>query len=266
MNGSDPPSSRTCFFSAAPAALATCSRDFARAGERDRVDARVGDELARPSSRAPGACRRRPAAAGALEDLLDGQRAAGHVGGVLEHGAVAGHQRRRGEAEDLPEGEVPGHDRQHHAERLERDVALRSVGVSPWSPETGRCSRRRSRFQAHFSISASASTMGLPISSVARVARRGFSSREQLGHLRQVRPAGLEAEAPPGALRVMGLLKDRLDQLGRMLVEACHLLLGGGIYGSYRHTETVDRSRLSGVPGPARRRCRPSAGRRSPPG
>src|SRR5581483_3383959 len=58
----------------------------------------------------------------------DGQRTLGYIGGVLQDGRVAGHERRSREAEYLPEGEVPGHDRQNDTERLEADVALACIG------------------------------------------------------------------------------------------------------------------------------------------
>jgi len=57
--------------------------------------------------------------------LLDVERAARDVAGVLEHAGVARHQGRGREPEDLPIGEVPGHDRQYHAQRLVGDVAVR---------------------------------------------------------------------------------------------------------------------------------------------
>ena len=37
---------------------------------------------------------------------------------MLEQADVAGHQRGREKTEDLPEGEVPGHDGEHDAERV----------------------------------------------------------------------------------------------------------------------------------------------------
>ncbi len=48
--------------------------------------------------------------AGAADEGLDGEGALGDVGGVLEESDVAGHEGGSEEAEDLPEGEVPGHD------------------------------------------------------------------------------------------------------------------------------------------------------------
>ncbi len=66
--------------------------------------------------------------AGTADQGFDGQRALRHVGGVLQQADVAGHQRRREEAEDLPEREVPGHDREDEAERILADVALGVLG------------------------------------------------------------------------------------------------------------------------------------------
>ena len=56
--------------------------------------------------------------AGAAHQGFDGERALGDVGGVLEQAGVAGHQSGREKAEDLPEGEVPGHDGEDDAEGL----------------------------------------------------------------------------------------------------------------------------------------------------
>ena len=58
---------------------------------------------------------------------------------MFEDRAVAGHQRRRREANDLPEWEVPGHDRQHDTQRLEGDIALAGVGLDVFvRQESGR--------------------------------------------------------------------------------------------------------------------------------
>ena len=43
---------------------------------------------------------------------------------MLEQGDVAGHERGRDKAEDLPEWEVPGHNGQDDAERVPADVAV----------------------------------------------------------------------------------------------------------------------------------------------
>ena len=70
-----------------------------------------------------------PRNAGLVKHLLDRERAARHVAGVLQQRAVAGHQRRRGEAEHLPEGEIPRHDGEHDAERIVGDERLGAADV-----------------------------------------------------------------------------------------------------------------------------------------
>jgi len=62
------------------------------------------------------------------EERLDGSRAAGGIGGVLQHHGVACHQRPRGCAEHLPEGKVPGHDCEDRTQRSRDDVAVCSLG------------------------------------------------------------------------------------------------------------------------------------------
>ena len=65
---------------------------------------------------------------GVAEDRFNRQRAAGDVGRVLQQADVACHQCRRGEAEDLPQREVPRHDRQHRTQGVIANVAARGVG------------------------------------------------------------------------------------------------------------------------------------------
>ena len=67
--------------------------------------------------------------AGAADEGLDGERALGDVGGVLEQAHVASHQGGREEAEDLPEGEVPGHDGEDDSERVPADGGVEGRGV-----------------------------------------------------------------------------------------------------------------------------------------
>ena len=83
-----------------------------------------------PTSSAPNSPVRKARVA---EEILDREGAAGHVRGVLQHARVPGHHRGRGEAEDLPEREVPRHHGEDHAERLERHVALRDASVASGS-------------------------------------------------------------------------------------------------------------------------------------
>jgi len=97
-------------------------------GERDRGNTRIGDQ---PRD-GGGADQQRGGDAGgdarAHEQLLDGERAARHVGGVLQDHGVAAHQGRRRRPEELPVGEVPGHHGQDDAQRLVLDVTLGRVG------------------------------------------------------------------------------------------------------------------------------------------
>src|SRR5262249_24777339 len=66
--------------------------------------------------------------AGPAEDFFDRQGALRNIGRMLQQADVARHQRGRGEAEDLPERKVPGHDRQDRADRLVADKAARGAG------------------------------------------------------------------------------------------------------------------------------------------
>jgi len=62
-----------------------------------------------------------------LEDVLDGPRAAGDVRGVFQQTDVARGEIWGGKAEHLPEGEVPGHDRQYRPQRLVGDDRPRAL-------------------------------------------------------------------------------------------------------------------------------------------
>ena len=66
---------------------------------------------------------------GAADHVLDFQCALGYVGGMFQDPHVAGHQRRRGEAEDLPEGKIPRHHGQHRSDGLKLQVACAGAGV-----------------------------------------------------------------------------------------------------------------------------------------
>ena len=105
------------------------------AGDGDGGDALVGEDglhlAGFDEQRLEGAA----GEAGAADQGFDGERALGHVGGVLEQADVAGHQRGREEAEDLPEGEVPGHDGEHDAERVPADVGVVGSGVDGFGRE-----------------------------------------------------------------------------------------------------------------------------------
>ncbi len=89
-----------------------------------------------------------------------------HVRGVLEQARVAGHQRRGGEAEHLPEGEVPGHHRQHETERLEGHVAPRGVRSA-----RARAARKRSR------------VLGVVVAAAGALVGLGAALGQRLAHL-----------------------------------------------------------------------------------
>gem|GEM_PF-4445429 len=77
--------------------------------------------------------------AGAADEGLDLESALGDIGGVLEQGDVAGHEGGSGEAEDMPEGEVPGHDGEDDADGVIADVALGVAGGDVFGGEDARC-------------------------------------------------------------------------------------------------------------------------------
>src|SRR5918998_315834 len=64
---------------------------------------------------------------GPADDVLYGERAPGHVGGVFEEAHVPGHERGRRESEDLPEREVPRHDGEHGPDGLVADERARAL-------------------------------------------------------------------------------------------------------------------------------------------
>src|SRR5207249_612465 len=106
-------------------------------GERDGFDGGVFDERLGAVVGNQDGGEDAVGEAGAGEEVFDGQGAAGDVGGVLEDGDVAGHQRGCGEAEDLPEGKVPGHDGQDRAEGFVADVGAAGVGGNDLGAEEG---------------------------------------------------------------------------------------------------------------------------------
>src|SRR5205814_8690260 len=94
-----------------------------RGGGNPRVLEQLSDAVRLDEQRLEHSLREsRPA-----EDLLYRQRRLGNVRRVLEKPDVSGDQRGRGEPEDLPEREVPRHDREHDAERLVPDEAFHRI-------------------------------------------------------------------------------------------------------------------------------------------
>ena len=113
MNGSEPPSSSTTGLIARPAASPTATP---AASEPVRVTpairrSPISSLALRPETtivlKTPGAAPARS------KTCSSSRRAAGHVGGVLEHEAVARRDDRRRRPHRLPERVVPRHDREH---------------------------------------------------------------------------------------------------------------------------------------------------------
>ncbi len=92
-----------------------------------RGDARIVDEPRDAVGAHEKRLERSLRKAGLAEDLLDGQGAVGDVRSVLEEADVAGHEGRRGEAEDLPEGEVPRHHGEHGSQGVVADQAAAGI-------------------------------------------------------------------------------------------------------------------------------------------
>ncbi len=112
---------------------ARCGRDAApgadASGERDRGDIVILDQRFHLAARQEQRPEQVPRHARLVKQLLDRERAAGHVARMFQQRTVASHERRSGEAEHLPEGEIPRHHGQHHAERVESDERLRPADV-----------------------------------------------------------------------------------------------------------------------------------------
>ena len=98
------------------------------AGEGDGGDAGVVEEVLYLAGLDEEGLEDAAGEAGAADQCFNGERALGDVGGVLEEADVAGHERGGEEAEDLPEGEVPGHDGEDDAEWVVADVGFFLVG------------------------------------------------------------------------------------------------------------------------------------------
>jgi hypothetical protein len=179
--------------------------------------------------------------AGAGEDLLDGQRALRHVGGVLEQPHVPRHEPRRGEAEYLPEGEVPRHHGQHRALRKKVHLAARGAAHLHWS--------RRQHGRG---------VVGVVAADPGALLGLGAGGGERLAHLRghQPRPALLFAvQQVGGAAHLLGALRHRRaavaeEGVGRALqlvvqlrrgerVECAQRLARGGVDGGDGHEGKV---------------------------
>ncbi len=237
MNGSLPPSSSTVFLSARPARAATSGARALAAGQRHGADARVIEERRHVRRADQERLEHAVGKPRAPEDVLDGQRALRHVRRVLEEADVAGHQRRRGEAEHLPEREVPGHDGQHDAERLVADVALRALrSARARRRESARRARRSSGTRARTSRASSMpARSGLPISSViSRPSGSDSASRMSAARDRS-RVRSLERRVLPAIETPRGALEPRHHLGRRKRVERCERLAGRRVDALQRH-------------------------------
>ena len=160
MNGSEPPSSSTLFFRACPAVAAT---DMPARSLPVRVTAamRGSSMIAATSLLSTNRLVKTPSGKpGPPEEVLEQERRLRDVGRVLEQPDVAHHEGRRGEADHLPQREVPRHDGQHRTERLVVHVRTRRrrwrsarrpaaprrarrTSAGPWRTWTPRPWRRR---------------------------------------------------------------------------------------------------------------------------
>ena len=169
-NGSEPPSSSTHFFNASPAAAAT---DWPARSLPVSVTATTrSSAMTRATSPDPIKQRReRPfRIAGPSEQVLQRQRGLRDVRRVLEQADVADHERRRGEADDLPQREVPRHHRQDRPQRL----------VAHEAP-TGR------RLD-HLVGQQRLGVLGEPAHRVGALRRLALGRGERLAHLRRQHP------------------------------------------------------------------------------
>ncbi len=80
-------------------------------GERYRCNPWVGNEFSGLGPWDENGFQDAPGQSRLLQDAFDLKGNTRNVGGVFKHGGITRHQRGSGEAEDLPVGEVPGHDR-----------------------------------------------------------------------------------------------------------------------------------------------------------
>jgi hypothetical protein len=173
---------------------------------------------------------------GLAKRFLDGQGAARHVAGVLEDGAVARHQRRRRETEDLPEREVPGHDRQHDPDRLEGDEAPGGIRLHGLGREEG------------------AGVVGVEVADPGALVDLRPTLAQGLAHLEchQIRvelgpvPQGpphrlqqlgalAEGRLTPGEERAVNLVDDPRDGVGRRFFVGINRSAGRGIRALNRH-------------------------------
>ena len=166
----------------------------------------------------------------------------GHVRRVLQQPDVARHERGGGEAEHLPVGEVPRHDREHRAERLVAGEHLRRRRTGAAGRPAGpRCARRTSGSPSRTCRPprprrrASCPSPGWRGGPARRPRRRGCRRRPAAS-----RPLG-ERGGPVAPERRRGRGELLLDLLRGERVEGLEQLPGGRVRRCDRHGLTLRR-------------------------
>jgi hypothetical protein len=184
---------------------------------------------------------------GAADDVFDGERALRDVGCMLEQADIAGHQGRSGEAEDLPEGEVPRHDGEDGSDGLVTNIAAAGAHVDSFF---------REQALAVFDVVAAGEgafgglgargSDGLSHLEGHGAGEGVFLRFEDVGGGRE--PAGAigEGSAAVGAKRRMCARQAVIDLRSGQGIERAQGFTGGGVDGS-DHTHIVGPGRGSGV-------------------
>ena len=92
------------------------------------MDSRIGDHVSDLFRRNHQAAENTLGKATLRKYSLDRQGTLRHIGSVFEHSCIARHEVRCGKSEHLPEGEIPGHDRERRVQRFVSDIAFASLG------------------------------------------------------------------------------------------------------------------------------------------
>ena len=98
------------------------------AGERDPAHPRVGDQSRDRVGAGDESSQATVRESRLSHQSLQCQGGAEAIRRVLKYGSVSGHQGGSGKPQHLPEGVIPGHDRQDHSQGPEGDEAARRVG------------------------------------------------------------------------------------------------------------------------------------------
>ena len=129
MNGSLPPSSSTAFLICAPAAPPTALPAPSLPVSVTAATRGSSISVATGPSRRAASGRRPPGSRRGGRSPRSPARSCGTFEACLSSPTLPAISAGRGEAEDLPEREVPGHDREHRPERLVADDSSRRASV-----------------------------------------------------------------------------------------------------------------------------------------